>query len=105
MTLLLLALVGFLISLPGREAVLAAVSGEPHSMVFDSPPVGKEVAAEEKKPEVKFTPGKYVASKSSNTYHEPKCDWAKKIYPARRIWFNTSGEAKEKGYKAHSCVQ
>jgi len=52
----------------------------------------------------KFSPGKYVASKNSNNYHEPKCDWAKKIVKVRRVWFATKEEAWEKGYKAHSCV-
>jgi methylphosphotriester-DNA--protein-cysteine methyltransferase len=57
------------------------------------------------KPEVKFVPGKYIASKSSNVYHEPKCDWAKKIHKSRQLWFASKEEAWEKGFKAHSCVK
>ncbi|HLD40167.1 MAG TPA: hypothetical protein VJB13_03430 [Candidatus Nanoarchaeia archaeon] len=52
----------------------------------------------------KFTPGKYVASKRSNVYHEPKCDWAKKIQKDRRVWFASREEALNKGYKKHECV-
>jgi hypothetical protein len=33
------------------------------------------------------------------------CDWAKKIRKARQVWFNTKEEAREKGFKAHDCVQ
>lgn len=52
----------------------------------------------------KFTPGKYVASKRSNVYHEPKCEWAKKIQKDRRVWFVSREEALSKGYKKHGCV-
>jgi hypothetical protein len=51
-----------------------------------------------------FKPGKYVASQRSNIYHEPKCDWAKKIHPSRRVWFASKEDAWEKGYKSHECV-
>lgn len=51
-----------------------------------------------------FSPGKYVASSRSNTYHEPKCEWAKKIR-AKKIWFSDKKEAEDKKYKAHSCVK
>lgn len=61
----------------------------------------------EKAPAVKttFTPGKYVASKRSNVYHEPKCEWAKKIQKDRQVWFESREEALNKGYKKHSCVE
>lgn len=52
-----------------------------------------------------FYPGKFLASSSSNYYHSPKCDWAKKINPKRRVWFNSKEEAKKKGYKMHSCLK
>ncbi|GEM_PF-1080182 len=51
------------------------------------------------------SPGKYIASKYGNTYHEPKCEWAKKINKAHQVWFAVKENAWEKGYKAHSCVQ
>ena len=54
---------------------------------------------------VKFTPGKYVASKRSNVYHEPKCEWANNIKKDHRIWFEAKEKAWEKGYKAHGCVK
>ncbi|HLD00588.1 MAG TPA: hypothetical protein VJC39_02485 [Candidatus Nanoarchaeia archaeon] len=53
----------------------------------------------------KHSPGKYVASARSNIFHEPKCDWAKKIAKERRVWFKTKKEAWDKSFKAHSCVQ
>lgn len=53
----------------------------------------------------KYSPGKYVASKNSNVYHEPKCDWAKRIQRNRRLWFKSKEAAWEKGYKGHSCIK
>lgn len=53
----------------------------------------------------KYSPGKYVASRNSNRYHEPKCDWAKKIRSERRVWFESKEEAWEKGFRAHDCVK
>ncbi len=50
------------------------------------------------------SPGKYIASKYGNTYHEPKCEWAKKINKTHQVWFAVKENAWEKGYKAHSCV-
>lgn len=123
--LLALALVGFLLSLPstfiklkkksGKEAKVSAGKEEPHSMIFEagkeekkadkSVPEKKAESSATKTPEVKFTPGKYVASKNGNTYHEPKCEWARKIIPSRRLWLKSKEEAWEKGFKAHGCVQ
>lgn len=78
---------------------------EPHSMVFDTlkSTVSKE-SAKKSKLAVNFSPGKYVASKASNVYHEPTCDWAKKIASNRRVWFAEKKEAWAKGYKKHGCV-
>ncbi len=111
-----------------------SVSSEPHSEVFDLPKTNvlkTEVKAEPKaepveqkvekaaatsrsavvtsksvpnQPATVYSPGKLVASKASNIYHEPKCDWAKKIVKHRRVWFNSKEEAWEKGYRAHSCI-
>ena len=53
----------------------------------------------------KFDPGKYLASKTGSVYHAPKCDWAKKIKEESRVWLNSEEEAKEKGYKKHSCLE
>jgi len=52
-----------------------------------------------------FEPGKYLASKTGSVYHAPKCDWAKKIKENSRVWLNSDEEAKEKGYKKHSCLE
>ncbi len=50
-----------------------------------------------------FKPGKFVASQNSTYYHQPKCDWAKKINRKRRVWFYSKEEAEGKGYKMHNC--
>lgn len=134
LVLLVLAIVGFLLSLPRKKVSPKKISTqktaaskaapkkeEPHSMVFDKPArEGEEkkpkYGAKEaisttelreggKKPAAKFTPGKYVASRSSNVYHEPKCEWAGKIQKGRQVWFNEKQEAWEKGYKKHDCVK
>jgi hypothetical protein len=52
-----------------------------------------------------FEPGTFIASKTGKKYHVPKCDWAEKINPNRRIWFSDAKEAKKEGYKACDCVK
>ncbi|MBS3127410.1 hypothetical protein J4228_04565 [Candidatus Woesearchaeota archaeon] len=104
--LLILALVGFLMSLPRRHEVPTPNKKEeqPHSVVFDKAPA-EEMKKEKKvsKSAATFSPGKYVASARSNLYHEPKCEWAKKIKKDRRLWFTEKEEAWQKGFKAHNC--
>tara|TARA_Y100000310_G_scaffold89923_1_gene87130 strand:+ start:82334 stop:82870 length:537 start_codon:yes stop_codon:yes gene_type:complete len=56
-------------------------------------------------PKVLHSPGKFVASKRSNIYHTPKCEWAKKIKTERRMWFKSKEDAWEKGLKKHQCVE
>lgn len=105
LVLMLLAVLGFVLSFPGM-GVEKIKKKEPqeelHSMVFEEPkkenPV-KSAAA------TLYSPGKYVASRSSNVYHEPKCDWAKKIQKSRRVWFEDKKEAIEKGFRMHECVE
>ena len=65
--------------------------------------VAKKVTA--KKPAAKHSPGKYVASNMSNVYHEPKCEWAKRIAKNRRVWFKDKREATNKKYRKHACVK
>ena len=80
-----------------------------HSQVFD--PVKKEAPVSKKS--YSRTPAKkgqrssvkFVASKRSSLYHSPKCEWAQKINPERKVSFKTKEEAWEKGYKAHDCVK
>jgi len=48
---------------------------------------------------------KYVASRKGVNYHEPKCRWARKILPKRRIWFKNRKEAEEEGFKPCECVK
>lgn len=120
MVLLFLALLGFLLSLPKKiekEDSLSEEPEEPHREVFDVPkkekeeaePTVKTTSQEPQEPaakevKTKFIPGKLVASIRSNVYHLPRCDWAKKIKKDRQVWFKSKEEAREKGYRAHSCV-
>lgn len=41
----------------------------------------------------------YVGSTSSDKYHRPSCEWAKKIKPDNAVWFSSPEEAKKTGYK------
>lgn len=103
--LLLLALTGFLMSMPKKnKCCCCPCSKAPEAVEKKEAPV-VEAKTTEAKPAVKHTPGKYIASKRSNVYHAPKCDWAKKIKKERQLWFNSKEEALEKGYKKHDCVQ
>lgn len=43
--------------------------------------------------------GNYLGSINSDKYHKPDCRWAKNINPENEIWFKTTKEAKNKGYK------
>lgn len=122
LVLFLLSLLGFLYAIPykGRQEkmekpVEKITEEEPHSVVFDEPVSEKDVpevvtvsakktVAKKKVSAVKHSPGKFLASKSSNVYHVPKCEWAKRIQKTRRVWFKKKEDAWEKGYKSHSCV-
>ncbi len=108
-----LAILGFILSFPspGRSARKAAPQKEEekeelHSQIFEEP---KEETVKSRSATAKsttaYSPGKYVASRNSNVYHEPKCDWAKKIEKSRQVWFDDKKEAVEKGFRMHGCVQ
>ena len=120
------SLIGFAVSMPSRASKCqekseccgsSSCETSSGSVKTSSPPpqkVGGSKVVESKVVEskesvasvtAKFTPGKYVASKRSNVYHEPKCEWAKKIQKDRRVWFVSREEALGKGYKKHGCVQ
>ena len=49
--------------------------------------------------------GMFVASKNSNIYHLPDCQYAKRINNGNKIFFNSAEEARDKGYTPHSCVE
>lgn len=109
----LCALLNCLVAYPlprirSRNLPSAAVTAD-ESVLFDekSASVGSGDAEVVKniKVETEFTPGKYVASLRSNQYHEPRCDWAKKIKRERQVWFKEKQDAWERGYRAHACVQ
>lgn len=106
LVLLLLALFGFMINLPVKKERVKPVHQEEKDhlvkVVPHAPPPQKEKEPEKKA--ATFSPGKYVASSKGNVYHEPKCEWAKKI-KAKQVWFSEKKDAEEKQYKAHGCVQ
>ena len=104
LVLLLLAILGFVLSFPSPAKAVQKKKEkkeELHSMVFEEP---KQEEAKVKSSTTVYSPGKYVASRQSNVYHEPKCEWARKIEKSRRVWFSDVKEAVEKGFKAHGCV-
>ncbi len=80
---------------------------ETHNVLLDPSPVTSELKNTPKlqKVDPTYIPGKYVASNRSNQYHEPICDWAKKIRPERQLWFKEKENAWERGFRAHSCVK
>ena len=43
----------------------------------------------------------FIASKKSNKYHHPNCQWAKRISKENQIWFSSKKEAEKSGY--HPC--
>ncbi len=45
----------------------------------------------------------FVASKNSNKYHLPTCQWANKIKPENRICFSSVQEAQNRGYQPAKC--
>lgn len=79
-----LALFGFLIAL---------IKSTKKEKVLEAEPVTKE-----------YKPAKFVASKTGKSYHAPKCEWAKKIKKSNHVWFDSEAEAKDDGYKPHSCL-
>ena len=101
--LLLVSLFGFLVSLPAKRSS----PPQKHESAAVPSPIRDAPKPTEETPKSKatFSPGKYVASKRSNVYHEPKCEWAKKIQKDRRLWFASREEALNKGYKKHDCVK
>lgn len=45
----------------------------------------------------------YVASKNSNKYHLPTCQFAQKIKPENKICFSSKEEAEKRGYQGAKC--
>jgi hypothetical protein len=109
---LVLSMVGFIMSFPNKQESYhseSSESQEPYSEVFDVPEVeeygDEEISKKSSLSTAKHSPGKFVASKRSNKYHIPKCEWAKKIAKGRRVWFSSKNEALNEGYTSHNCVE
>jgi len=45
----------------------------------------------------------FIASKNSNKYHLPTCQFAQKIKPENRVCFSSKEEAESKGYVGAKC--
>lgn len=45
----------------------------------------------------------YVASKNSNKYHLPTCQYAQNIKPENKVCFSSKEEAESKGYQGAKC--
>lgn len=45
----------------------------------------------------------FVASKNSDKYHLPTCQWANKIKPENKICFPSAEEAQKRGYQPAKC--
>ena len=89
---------------------ISGIAGEKREFEIPEPPksvfVEKYGGGPEKKAVKKsYSPGKFVSSKSSNYYHAPKCDWAKKIKKANRVWYDSESSAKGAGLKKHTCLK
>ena len=41
----------------------------------------------------------FVGSVNSNVYHYPSCTWAQKIKDSNQIWFSSSQDARNHGYR------
>ena len=90
----------FLSIISAITAFVISVVNIGQKKVIMEKPIPKE------KPVLKtYTPGKVVSSKTSNYFHVPKCDWAKKIKKANRTWFNSEEDAKKEGLKPHNCAK
>ena len=91
------AALGFLLSTIGTKSVRKEVE-KSRVQVVDY---------QAKKSPVKKThsPGKFIASKDGSVYHAPKCDWAKRIKGRNRVWLKDKTEARQSGYKQHSCLK
>jgi hypothetical protein len=45
----------------------------------------------------------FVASKNSNKYHLPTCQFAQKIKPENKVCFSSKEEAESRGYQGAKC--
>ncbi|GEM_PF-2837857 len=129
--LILATIIGFILSIenikgkkrakPAYEKEIMREAGEltraeeylkertPDIVVEEVKPSKTFVETEVKKPEKKETEikplKKYVASRKGINYHNPKCRWARKILPKRKVWFKNREEAEEEGLKPCKCVK
>ena len=66
--------------------------------------IKEELTAEQKKAasmEKTFTPGKFIATRKGNKFHQPKCVWANNINKENQGWVDSKADAITKGYSEH----
>ncbi len=96
LSMLVIAALGFIITVLNhsdeKEYVEAEVAEQP--VVEEIPEKVEE-----------YYPGKFLASKTGKKYHEPKCEFAKKIPDKKQVWFDEKKAATKKGYKPCKCIK
>jgi predicted membrane protein len=51
-----------------------------------------------------YHPGKFISTTKSKLYHKPGCAATKRFNAENEVWFKDKKEAKQRGYRPHSCV-
>ncbi len=129
--LILTTIIGFIISIENIKGKIKAKSAYEKEIIREAEELTKaekyfeektpDIVVEEVKPSEYFTETKakktekkkiaikqvkrYVASRKGVNYHDPKCRWARKILPKRKVWFKNREEAEEEGFKPCKCVK
>lgn len=115
--LLIVNVIGFIMSVSGSRKEYGEEIEEPVIRDYSKDTIDKELEERDyKTPEIILADelveeleeemnGKFVGSKTGNSFHEPGCDFAKRIKKDKRVSFATEKHAKAKGYRAHNCVR
>jgi len=129
--LILTTIIGFIISIENIKGKIKAKSAYEKEILREAEELTKaekyfeektpDIVVEEVKPSEYFTETrvkkpekketaikslkKYVASRKGINYHDPKCRWARKILPKRKIILKSKKEAEEEGFKPCKCVK
>ncbi len=85
-----------IVSVPGKEDYECECCAKPEETVEP---------AKVEEPKIEAMPGSVVSSKTASYYHLPMCDWAQKIKPENRVWYDSESQAKKAGLKAHTCLK
>jgi hypothetical protein len=89
------------ISTDAEKKIADPAQGSQHKN--PSPDANASASANTSAPESDNQKCAFVASKSSNKYHLPTCQFAKKIKPENKICFSSKEEAEKRGYQGAKC--